>query len=192
MIYGLHRNKYYLCFFHSLGLYLTSSSYSFSELVKDKADGGNGSTYINWMFPELQTVNSGGISRKVDLIIKALAKEVESLNDDMAPHGLKAGVLDDMFINHTCPHIGIIQCGGFNSAEYTSTAYRYAAMKSGVVEAGHALNDYNKVQVQVPVPNYDLVITQVSFCVCFKYSDKAYSHIIYCLEFSLIVSDLVI
>ena len=181
MIYGVHRNKYSLCFFHSLGLYLMSSSYSFSKLVKDKADGGEGSTYIHWMFPELQTVNSGGISRKVDQIIKALAGNVESLNDDMTPHGLKAGALDDMFINPTCPHIGIIHRGGFDSAEYTSTAYRYAAMKSGVAEAGRALNDINKVQVQVPVPNCDLVITQVSFFVCFKYSGKVYSQIICCL-----------
>ena len=113
-------------------------------------------------------MNSGFISRKVDVIIKALGKEVESLNGDMTPHGLKAGALDDMFINHTCPHMGIIHRGGFDSAKYTSTAYCYKAMKSGVAEAGRALNDYNKVQVQVPVPNCDLVITQVSFCVCFK------------------------
>ena len=89
-----------------------SSSYAFSELVKDKADSGDGSTYIHWVFPEVQTVNSGGISRKVDVIIKALAKDIESLNGDMKLHGLNAGALDDMFINHTCPHIRIIHRGG--------------------------------------------------------------------------------
>ena len=155
-----------------------SSSYSFSKLVKDKADGGNGLTYIHWMFPDLQTVNSGGISRKVDLIINDLANNVESLNDYMTMHRLKVGALDDMFINHTRPHSGIIHRGGFDSAKYTSQAYCYATMKSGVAEAGHALNDYNKVQVQVPVPNCDLVITQVSSCVCFKYSDEEYSQIV--------------
>ena len=89
-----------------------SSSYSLSKLVKDKADSGNGSIYIHWMFPELQTMNSGGISRKVDLVIKSLANKVESLNNDMTSHGLKEGVLNDMFINPTCPHIRIVHCGG--------------------------------------------------------------------------------
>ena len=84
-----------------------SLSYLFS-FVEDKVDGVNGSMYIHWMFPELQTVNSGGISRKVDFIIKAISNNVELLSDDMMSHGLKAGALDKMFINHTCPHIGII------------------------------------------------------------------------------------
>ena len=100
-------------------------------------------------------MNSAGISRKVDLIIKDLANNVESLNADMMPHGLNAGALDNMFINHTCPYIGIIHRGGFDSAEYTSTAYCYAAMKSGVAETGRSLHDYNEVQVQVPVPNFN-------------------------------------
>ena len=72
----------------------------------------------------------------MDQIIKNLKGDVPGITTEMSSHGLKAGALDEMFINHTCPHIGIIHCGGFESAEYTSTAYRYASMKSGVAIAG--------------------------------------------------------
>ena len=117
------------------------SSWVFSEFVKDKDNGGNGWTYIHWMFPELQTVNLEGVSRKVDLIIKTLSNNIRSLNGDMMSHGHKSGALDKMLINQTCPQIRILHRGGFDLFEYTSTAYCYAAMKKGVSEARRALNE---------------------------------------------------
>ena len=91
-----------------------------------------------------------------------MVKIVPAMTTQMTSQGMKAGAIDEMFKNYTCPHIGIIHRGGFESTEYESTAYRYSQMKVGVTDAGRAMNGWNNCQVQVPTPSCDAVTTPVS------------------------------